>query len=219
MTILFSQYWDVNPGEYDDYSRFISEEFNPALEKLGIKLVGGFYVAVGGGPRIVAVATIKNDMGLLAALASREYRQVATKLMQHVYNYGSKLWIPTGMFRGQAYSIQTGAWKFNQYYDIVPGKETEHNRFVVEEAIPAMKEMGVPVTHGWRLSVGMGPRILAECTARSLADIAKAIDTAEYRKLSRTMKKLYTTNFSTRILAPTGRLEVPYLIMSMMKNF
>ena len=46
MTILFTQYWDVNPGEYDDYSKFISEEFNPGFEKLDMKLVGGFYVAV-----------------------------------------------------------------------------------------------------------------------------------------------------------------------------
>ncbi len=219
MTILFTQYWDVNPGEYDDYSRFISEAFNPGLEKLGIKLVGGFYVAVGSGPRIMAVAAVQNDMGLLAALSSREYRILSTNLMKYVYNYGSKVWIPTGMFRNQAFSIQTGAWKFNQYYDIVPGREDEHNRFVKEEAIPAMKQLGMPVTHGWRLSVGTGPRILAECTARTFVNIAEAVDTAEYRKLSRTLKKRYTTNFSSRILAPTGRVEVPYLIQGMMKGF
>jgi hypothetical protein len=219
MTILFTQYWDVNPGEYDEYSKFVSEEFNPMLEKLGIKLVGGFYVAVGSGPRIMAVAAVQNDMGLLAALSSREYRMISTRLMKYIYNYGSKVWIPTGMFRGQTFSIQTGAWKFNQYYDIVPGKEDEHNRFVKEEAIPMMKDLGVPVTHGWRLSVGTGPRILAECTARTLSNIADAIDSSAYRKLSRTMIKRYTANFSSRVLAPTGRVEVPYLIMGMMKGF
>ena len=219
MTILFTQYWDVNPGEYDDYSKFISEEFNPGLEKLGIELVGGFYVVVGSGPRIMAVAAVKNDMGLLAALSSREYRIVSTRLMKYIYNYGNKVWIPTGKFRDEAYSIQTGAWKFNQYYDIVPGKEDEHNRFVKDEAIPMMKQLGVPVTHGWRLSIGTGSKILAECTARTFVDIAKAIDSAEYRKLARTLKKTYTTNFNSRILAPTGRVEVPYLIKSMMKGF
>jgi hypothetical protein len=219
MTILFTQYWDVNPGEYDDYSKFISEEFNPGLERLGIKLVGGFYVAVGSGPRIIAVAAVQNDMGLLAALSSREYRIMSTKLMQYLYNYSSRVWIPTGMFRKQTFNIQTGAWKFNQYYDIVPGKEDDHNRFVREEAIPLMKELAVPVTHGWRLSIGTGPRILAECTARTLGDIAKAIDTTEYRKLSRTLKKQYATHFSSRILAPTGRVEVPYLIREMTKGF
>ncbi len=219
MTILFTQYWDVNPGEYDDYSKFISEEFNPSLEKLGIELVGGFYVVVGSGPRIMAVAAVKNDMGLLAALSSREYRIVSTRLMKYIYNYGNKVWIPTGMFRDQTFGIQTGAWKFNQYYDIVPGKEDEHNRFVKDEAIPMMKQLGVPVTHGWRLSVGTGPRILAECTARTFVDIAEAIDSAEYRKLARTLKKTYTTHFNSRILSPTGRVEVPYLIKNMMKGF
>lgn len=219
MTILFTQYWDVNPGDYDDYSTFISKEFNPGLEKLGIQLVGGFYVAVGAGPRILVVAAVQNDSGLLAALSSREYRILSSRLMQYVYNYGSKVWIPTGMFRDQTFSIQTGAWKFNQYYDIVPGMEQEHNQFVRDEAIPAMKKLGVPVTHGWRLSVGTGPRILAECTARTFAGIAEAVDSAEYRKLARTLKKRYTTNFSSRILAPTGRVEVPYLVMGMMKGF
>jgi hypothetical protein len=219
MTILFTQYWDVNSGEYDDYSKFISEEFNPGLEKLDMTLVGGFYVAVGSGPRIMAVAAVQNDRGLLAALSSREYRILSTNLMKYVYNYGSKVWIPTGMFRDQPFNIQTGAWKFNQYYDIVPGMEDKHNRFVREEAIPMMKGLGMPVTHGWRLSIGTGPKILAECTARTFADIAEAIDSAEYRKLARTLKKQYTTNFSSRILAPTGRVEVPYLIQGMMKGF
>jgi hypothetical protein len=219
MTILFIQYWDVNPGEYDGYSKFISEEFNPGLEKLGFALLGGFYVAVGSGPRIMAVASVQNDAGLLAALSSRESRIMSTKLMKYIYNYGSKVWIPAGMFREQTYCIQTGAWKFNQYYDIVSGKEEEHNDFVRDEAIPMMKELDVPVTHGWRLSIGTGPRILAECTARTFVDIAKAIDSAEYRKLARRLKKTYTTNFSSRILAPTGRVEVPYLIMEMMKGF
>ncbi len=219
MAILFTQYWDVNPGEYDDYSKFISDEFNSSLEKLGMKLLGGFYVAVGSGPRIMAVAAVQNDRGLLAALSSREYRILSTNLMKYVYNYGSKVWIPTGMFRDQAFNIQTGAWKFNQYYDIVPGMEDKHNRFVREEAIPMMKELGMPVTHGWRLSIGTGPKILAECTARTFADIADAIDSAEYRKLARTLKKQYATNFSSRILAPTGRVEVPYLIQGMMKGF
>jgi len=176
-------------------------------------------VAVGSGPRILAVAAMQNGLGLLSALSSREYRILSTRLMKHIYNYGSKVWIPTGMFRDQSFSIQTGASKFNQYYDILPGLEEEHNDFVRDEAIPMMKQLGVPVTHGWRLSVGTGPRTLAECTARSFADIAGAVDTAEYRKLSRTLKKRYTTNFNSRILSPTGRIEVPYLIKGMMKGF
>ena len=183
MTTLFTQYWDVNPGEYDDHSKFISEEFNPGLEKLGLKLVGGFYVAVGSGPRILAVATMQNGSGLLAALASREYRILSTKLHDNIFTTTApRSGFPRACFGIKTFSIQTGAWKFNQYYDIVPGMETEHNDYVRNEAIPMMKQLGVPVTHGWRLSIGTGPRILAECTARTFADIAGAVDTSRVSK-------------------------------------
>ena len=47
-----------------------------------------------------------------------------------------------------------------------------------------MKQLGVPVTHSWSLSVGTGLRILAECTARTFGDIAKAVDSGESRKLA-----------------------------------
>ena len=82
-----------------------------------------------------------------------------------------------------------------------------------------MKELGVLITGGWRLVIGSGPRILAEGTARNMVDIAKAIDTSEFRRLVRTLKKSYATDYSSRILAPTGRIEVPYLLREMMKSF
>ena len=112
-----------------------------------------------------------------------------------------------------------GAWKFNQYYNLLPGMEEEHYTFVKEECIPGMQKLGVPVTQGWRLVIGSGPTILAECTGRKLEDIARAIDTSEFRRLVRTLKKHYATDYSSRILAPTGRIEVPSMVSQMMKGF
>jgi hypothetical protein len=82
-----------------------------------------------------------------------------------------------------------------------------------------MEELKVPLTGGWRLIIGSGPRILAECTGKSIAAIAAAIDTALFRKLMRTLKNDYVTDYSSQILAPTGRIEVPYLLTEMMKRF
>jgi len=219
MTILFTQYWDVKTNHFDEYSVFVSNEFNPTLERLGIRLLGGYYVAVGQGPRVVAVATVDPDRSLISALAEREYRIVFHKLNRLVSDYSSKVWAPTGRIHQEPYRIRAGAWKFNQYYNIVPGKEEEHYRFVKEECLPAMKELKVPITGGWRLAVGSGPRILAECTAKNLQNIAAAIDTSEFRRLVRTLKKAYGTDYSSRILAPTGRIEVPYIMREMMKSF
>ena len=80
MAILFTQYWDVIPGKFDEYSSFVTHEYNPTLQNLGIRLVGGYYVAVGEGPRIVAVATVDETENLRQTLSSREYRDLSDQI-------------------------------------------------------------------------------------------------------------------------------------------
>ena len=219
MTILFTQYWDVIPGSYDAYSDFVSNEYNPTMSRLGIEVIGGFYVAVGEGPRIVAVSAVERQENLVNALIQSDYRIISNKLFQHICNYGNRVWVPSGNIQETPYRIQTSAWKFNLYYNVLPGKEKEHYEYVKNECLPGMKSLGVPVTGGWRLAIGSGPRMLAECTGRSIEHIAKAINTSEFRRLTRTLKKNYVTDYSSRILAPTGRIEVPFIMKEMMKKF
>ena len=219
MAILFVQHWDVIPGKFDEYASFVTHEYNPTLQKLGIHLVGGYYVAVGEGPRIVAIATVDETEYLRKTISSQEYRTISNKLLEYVWKYSNKVYVPAGRIQEGPYRIQTGVWKLNQYYNILLGKEEDHRKFIKEEALPGLQELKIPLTGGWRLVVGSGPRTLAECTGRSLVDIATGIDTALYRKLSRTLKNKYATDYSSRILAPTGRIEVPYLMNEMMKKF
>jgi hypothetical protein len=219
MAILFTQYWDIMPGHFDEYSTFVTNEYIPTLQKLGIRLVGGYYVVVGEGPRIVAVAEVEDVDSLHRSLATKEYRIISNRLLQYVWKYSSKVWAPSGRIQKGPYQIQTGVWKFNQYYNVLAGKEEEHYRFVKDECIPVMEELGIPITAGWHLVVGMGAKTLSESTARGIVDIAKAIDTSEFRLLVRKLKNEYATDYSSRILAPTGRIEVPYLMSEMMKKF
>ena len=152
------------PERFDEYSSFVTNEYNPTLNKLGLKLLGGFYVAVGQGPRIIAVATVEDQDYLRKILATEEYRVISSRLLQLVWKYSSRLYVASGRVIEGPYNIQVGAWKFNQYYNILRGKEEEHYRFVKDECIPGMKELKVPITGAWRLVIGDGPRILAECT-------------------------------------------------------
>jgi hypothetical protein len=219
MTSLFTQYWDVIPGKFDAYTAFITNEYIPTMERLGLKLLGGFYVAVGQGPRIIAVGTVEEQDYLRRILAKEEYRTVTDKLFELTCRYSSKLYVSSGRVTEGPYNIQTGAWKFNQYYNLVPGKEDEHYHFVKDQCMPGMKELGVPITGAWRLVIGDGPRILAECSSLSMVDIAKCIDTSLFRQLVRRLKKHFATDYSSRILAPTGRIEIPSLMRDMMKGF
>ncbi|MDR3568660.1 MAG: hypothetical protein P4L43_11600 [Syntrophobacteraceae bacterium] len=219
MSILFAQFWDVMPGKYDDYVTFIGADYIPNMYKMGIPLVGGYYVKIGEGPRIVALSTVDEAENLRHTISSREYQLLSSRLLEYVWNYSNKVFAPSGRIQQTPYRVQTGVVKFNHHYNILRGMEEEHLKFIKEECMPTLEELKIPLTGGWRLIIGSGPRILAECTARNIATVADAVDTSLYRKLMRTIKNKYATDYSSRVLAPTGRVEVPYLVDQMMKKF
>lgn len=219
MTVLFTQHWDVLPGRQQAYSDFVMTHYNPTLERIGIHLVGGYYVAIGAGPRIIAVGVTQDLHQLEQALVSEEYQGITVRLQEFVYNYSSKILVPTGRVRADRYDIQTGIWKLTQHWNLIPGVEKEYHEFVIDDHIPTMEKLGIKVTGGWRVVVGSGPRIIAEASAPSLVAIAKAVDTDEYRRITRKLKTTYVTDYSSRILAPTGRIDIPYFVKEMMKGF
>ena len=55
MPVLFTQNWDIIQGKEDDYAAFVSQVYIPKMTELGLIPVGGYYVEVGVGTRIVAV--------------------------------------------------------------------------------------------------------------------------------------------------------------------
>lgn len=219
MGLLFVQCWDIIPGKMKEYEKFVMNEYNPTMSKLNFRLVGGYYTVVGEGPRITAVAEVESLGQMEKSLSTREYRRIYSQLSQFVWKYISRVWSPVGRFRESPYTIQTGVWKFNQYYNILRGKEDEHYTFVKEECFPVLEELGVPITGAYNMVIGSGSRTLSESTARNITDIAKAIGSSKFRKLIMELKNNYATDYSSRILASTGRIEVPYLIDEMMKNF
>jgi len=219
MIVLYNQHWDLIPGKEDEYTQFVIEKHIPIMKKIGISMVGGYHVVVGGGPRIIAVGAVDSLQKLQKALETEDYQKITAGILRYVFNYESRILLPTGRVKGDKYDIQLGVWKFNQYFNILPGKEGEYAEFVVKDHLPTMEKLGIKMTGGWRLVVGAGPSIVAEGTATSLVEIAKAIDSVEFRRITKVLTSKYVIDYSTRILAPTGRIELPYIIGEMMKNF
>lgn len=219
MTVLFSQHWDVLPGRHDDYSNFVLTDYNPALERIGIRMVGGYYVTVGMGPRIIAVGVVSDLHELDKALASAEFADITDHLMAFVTHYHSRILVPTGRVEMADYRVQTGLWKFNQYWNVVPGRESDYAKFVVEDLVPTLERTGLDHTAGWRVVVGSGPQILAECSAPGLVDIARALDSDEFRRVTHRLRSTFVTDYHSRILAPTGRIDLPHLLEDMLASF
>jgi hypothetical protein len=171
------------------------------------------------GPRVIAVGVTDSFHELEKALSTEEYQEITNCLMAFVTHYHSKILVPTGRVEIGDYKIQTGVRKFNQYWNIIPGREADYTRYIKEEYIPTLETLGVKVTGGWRVIVGSGPYIVAESSAPSIVDIAKAIDTDDFRRIVRKLKTTYVTDYHSRILAPTGRIDIPYFMQEMMKGF
>jgi hypothetical protein len=144
---------------------------------------------------------------------------MTAQIQNYVFHYESKILKPTGRVKIDKYNIQLGVWKFNQYFNIIPGKEEKYAEFVINDHLPTMEKLGIKMTGGWRVVVGPGPYIVAEGTARNIVDIAKALESDEYKRIANILTSTYVTDYSSRILAPTGRIELPYILGKMMKGF
>jgi hypothetical protein len=218
MAILFVQHWGVRKKKEKEYENFVMNTHMPVMEKLGLRVVGGFYVVVGAGPHITAISTTTDIEEFQKIMTSAEYTQLLEQLFPLIMNYSSRLLVSYGPIEVEKYEIQFGMWKFNQYFDIIPGMADEYKVFVRDRFVPEMERLGIKITNIWKVVIGSGPFMQVEGSSPGLQDIAKAIDTDEYISLMRELKSKYIMNFQSRILAPTRKVELPYFIKSMTKG-
>ncbi|MBW1720630.1 MAG: hypothetical protein JRH13_00340 [Deltaproteobacteria bacterium] len=93
----FNHHYDVITDRYDTYEAFMENEYIPALEGLGIKMIGSWYVAIGPGPNIVTEGSCTDPKRILEAIGSETYRRLTAKLLPMVNGFGSKILMPSGL--------------------------------------------------------------------------------------------------------------------------
>ena len=219
MTVLFTRYWDVIHGKFDEYSEFVTNQYNPTLEKLGIKLVGGFYVAVGQGPRIVAVATVEEQDYLRKILATEEYRLISGKLMSLVCEYYERgcgyppvdSWkSPTEFTRERGNSISITTW-FGTGRGALPLRQRRmHSR---NERIAGAHHRSVAI--GDR----QGPHDSRRMHCQEYRGHRQGYRHAPIQAIGPDNEEKLRLGLQQPYLAPTGRIEIPYLMKEMMKGF
>lgn len=212
MAILFAQHWDVVENVEKKYEEFILGKYIPTIQKTGLRITGAYYVVVGAGPRIIGVSTTEDPLVFQKAITSDEYSDLMEQLFPLIRNYNSRLYKSYGPIKIDKYEMQFDVWKFNQYFNILPGMEKDYRKFLEEEFIPRMERVGIRVTNIWKVVIGSGPFVLVEGTGHRIEDLARAIATEDYRALTRTLKSKYVSDYQSKILAPTKRVEIPYLI-------
>ncbi|MEN8245835.1 MAG: hypothetical protein ABFS43_13150 [Thermodesulfobacteriota bacterium] len=93
-TIKFSQMWNVtteSQEDYEEYTRYVMEEFYPMLEDLGIFIAGEWEVLIGDSPRLLCEGRV-NDVGsLIVNLQGARFRKGKKKLKNYIDQYQSRV--------------------------------------------------------------------------------------------------------------------------------
>ena len=210
MQLLFTQEWDLIPDREDEYSAFVARTFIPKCNEMGLLSVGGFYVEVGFGPRIISVKRVESLGDLARIMASPEFKTLVRELKEHVVGYRSKILQPTGRTRDVPYEIQKGVWKYNQYFDVRPGCRAEYAEFVTKEYLPMLGGIEyLEVTGGWNVLIGGVSEIIGELTFKDPVDIGMLLENPSYRELTHVLRREYVSNYQSRVLKTTERFDEP----------
>ncbi len=199
MPAKLNHYWTINPHKFDEYCKFMIDDFIPAINKLDMHVVSGWSVLVGAYSEII-LETVANDLELLEkALCSEKYKDIKARLMSYISSYKTKILVLSG--KKDAYTIvfQDNSIKFNQMWDICGDKE-DYNRFVEEEFYPCMEAHGVSVAAEWEVLVGDSPQIICEGRANDIEKLIGDLQSKEFRRFKRELKK-YVNNYQSRILS------------------
>ncbi len=210
MPVHLTQSWDIIEGKQESYGEFITSTWLPGLAALGLTAVGGYYVEVGSGPRIIGVHRANNSDELCRALATNEFKQAVLQLKALVYNYRTAVLEPTGRVKHLTYVIQKGVWKLNQYYDLKPGRKKEYADFIMSEYIPILGKLDyLEVTGGWNVVLGGVSEIIGELTFKDPYDIGRMLNSPEFRGATQRLQEEFVTNYQSRILRSTERFDEP----------
>ena len=210
MPVLFTMAWDIIQGKEDEYAGFISGTLLPETTAMGLTPVGGYYVEVGFGPRVIGVHSAPDLEQLSRIISSDRFKQLSLKLKSIVYNYRTAVLEPTGRVKRETYTIQKGVWKLNQYYDLKPGVKKEYADFIVKEYLPTIAKIDyMEVTGGWNVVLGGISEIISEFTFKDPVDIGRLLNNEEFRRLNLKLKSTFVMNYANRILRCTERFDEP----------
>ncbi|HEY3278571.1 MAG TPA: hypothetical protein VGJ94_18280 [Syntrophorhabdaceae bacterium] len=209
MPVLFTQNFDVIQEKEAEYGEFIAA-YLPRMNEMGLAAVGGYYVEVGFGPRVVGVHRAADLTELSQVISSKNFRDLNLNLKSFVFNYSYTVHEPLGRLKRQEYTIQKGVWKFHQYYDLRPGMKGQYGDFIINEHIPALKTIDyMEITGGWNTVIGGTSEIVAEFTFRDPVDIGRLLNNEDFRKTTLKLKNGYVANYKSRILRCTERFDEP----------
>ncbi len=197
--IKLVQTWDPVAGKKQEYASFITDEFRPAMQALGLEIVAGWYVLVGQGPHILVESMADSLEQVEQALHDQRLQEMLGRFRNMVTRYSSSVLVPTGRVAKDHRQVPVPhGIKFIQSWDVLPSQNDEYDRFVQEVHLAEMEALGLEIIAGWQVMIGSGPQILSEALAPDLPALGKALGDERYLRMITQMEDL-VTNYECRI--------------------
>lgn len=199
MPVKFNQYWTVDHEKVKDYEKFITHQFIPEINRLGIHTVAGWTVLVGAYAEIIFEG-ITNDLDLLErALTDKRYQTLIDELHNYIKKYKTKVLVSTGKKEAYSTDIKENTVKFNQMWDVVSRKKGDCEKYVLESFYPCLEKLGITVAGEWEVLIGDGPHIICEGRAQEIDKLVAHLQSRTFREARRELKQ-YVENYESRIL-------------------
>jgi hypothetical protein len=199
MAVKFNEYWNIVPASIDEYVDFMKRSRIPTLNRLGINVAAMWCVLIGSSPQICSEGLAENLDQMEGALKGDDYSKTATQLLHFVTDYKSKVMVPTGRFQHLPRVSEQGTVKFSQYWDVIPGKETDYDLFIKNQFYPAMEAIGIRVGGEWKVLIGESPNMFFESRCDHAEQLLTALNSQKFKAMKYELLKL-VSNYSSRVL-------------------
>ena len=83
--------WDVQPGREPEYFEFMSREFIPGMQKLGIRPTEAWYTYFGSRPQMLTAVLADSVPVMNRALATEDWNKLRERLLSYVMNFHSRI--------------------------------------------------------------------------------------------------------------------------------
>ena len=90
-TIKFNQMWDIRSQKKNEYKEFVTSQYFPILQEVGVSVAGEWEILIGDGPGIICEGRVSDIYNVISNLQSKKFQDAKRELKQLVENYRSRI--------------------------------------------------------------------------------------------------------------------------------
>ncbi len=200
------QYWDLDQCRREVFADFFARDFEPTIKGSGLmRVVGSWEVASGEGPRFITESVAESVVEVEELIIGHEYLALRNRLSAKVVNFHSKLLVPTGRVAASSVEVEQGN-KFNQHFNVNAPEYFEFDRFMKQEYLPGLEDLGLQIAGDWRVRVGDAPHNVCEVRAVDLCTIGGALQSPSFAGLTHRLLQL-VSGYGCKVLIPSGFMD------------